>query len=180
MMRLINQYPDFCIYSSDRKLNKKKQKTLSWLPRRQSINWWWKVKEHIRHPKQNLTQAWRASKSLCLVYIRPTEKFQSHPRKSFRINKCWSSQLKTHRSKTNKGIIGRWIWRRFLYQSKKIDLFQQEFAPNWHPCHDLPKYWGVRKYTCTICICTTENLQSHPCKSISINEFWSDQRKKNK
>ena len=45
------------------------------------------------------------SKSVCLVCIRPTDNFQSHPRTSFSINEVWSNKYDTHKSRINKRMI---------------------------------------------------------------------------
>ena len=47
-----------------------------------------------RHPHHKLLQTRRGRESICPVWIRPTEKFQSHSRTSFRINENWYNQCK--------------------------------------------------------------------------------------
>ena len=56
-------------------------------------------------PCHNLQQACMGRKFVCLVWIHPTDNCQSHLRKNFRTNKCWSDQCK----KTGKqSILQRW------------------------------------------------------------------------
>ena len=42
-----------------------------------------------QNPQQNLPQACRGRKSVCLVWICPTDNFLSHTRTSIRINNQW-------------------------------------------------------------------------------------------
>ena len=54
-----------------------------------------------RQPCHNLIRACGGGKSVCLVWIRPTENLQSHPRTSFRINERWYNKYYTHKSTIN-------------------------------------------------------------------------------
>ena len=42
-----------------------------------TINWCQKVWTPNQHPHENLLQAWKGSKSICLFWIRPTEHFNN-------------------------------------------------------------------------------------------------------
>ena len=66
-----------------------------------------------RHPRYGLPQTWGGRKSICPVWIRPTENLQAHPRKSFRINERWSNKYDTYKSTINKRRLGRRTWRIF-------------------------------------------------------------------
>ena len=142
----------------------------------QSINWRWKLKSHNRQPNHDLPQACGENKSICMIWLLPTENLQPHPKTSFNINESWSIKCKIHRSKINKGSIGTCTWRRF-YINKKSNWSQQDLKPNWHPRHNLPQACRAIKLVHPIYTCHTENFQSHPRTSISINEHLPDQNK---
>ena len=52
----------------------------------------WNLKK--RHSHHNLQQTFRGIKSVCTVWIRLTEHFQSHPRTSFSMNEVLYDQCK--------------------------------------------------------------------------------------
>ena len=47
-----------------------------------------------RHPHHDRSQTCGGSKSVCPVWIWPTDNFLTHTRTSFKINECWSGQCK--------------------------------------------------------------------------------------
>ena len=59
-----------------------------------SINWIEQVWTPNRKTIHDLPQSCGGGKSICLVWIRPTDDFQSRPGKQFRINECWYGQCK--------------------------------------------------------------------------------------
>ena len=128
------------------------------------------------NPCHDLTQTRRERKSLCPVWIRPTDNLQSHPRTSFRINICWSDKYDTHKSKIKKGLEEE--IERVLRLRKAINWSEQVWTLNRHPHHDLPQTCGGRKYICLFLIQPTDNFQTHPRTSYSINECWYNQCKK--
>ena len=55
-----------------------------------------------RHPRHDLPQSCGGVKSVCPVWIWPTENLQSRLRESFRINEHWYNKYDTHNFKINK------------------------------------------------------------------------------
>ena len=54
------------------------------------------------NPRHDLPQTFGGRKSVCLVWLQPTENLQSHPRTSFRINERYSDKHDTQKSTINK------------------------------------------------------------------------------
>ena len=68
-----------------------------WLLCRNQYIYWFHGSHKNQNPRHDLPQTSGGLKSVCPVWIRPTGNFQSHTRKSFRINERWSNNCNTHR-----------------------------------------------------------------------------------
>ena len=93
-------------------------KNLERFPWSQSIYWRRQVELQNRHPQRNLPQTYGGSKSVCLFWIRPTEHFLTHLRKSFSINVRRYNKYDTHKSKMNKIRLERRTWRIFYIRQR--------------------------------------------------------------
>ena len=71
-----------------------------------------------RHLFRNLLQTCAGSKSICPVWIRPTENLLPHPRTSFSINELWSNKYDTHKSTIKKNKDGTKTSKK-IYEPKK-------------------------------------------------------------
>ena len=109
-----------------------------------------------RQPCHNLPQTCAGSKSVCQVWIRPTDNFLAQPRTSFRINELWSNKNDTPKSTINKRSLERRTWRMFLI--KKSNQLKQTIL-NTQPA---PFPW-----------CST-NLQGN---QICMSSLYTDHRK---
>ena len=72
-----------------------------------------------RHPCHDLPQTCGGRKSVCPVWIRPTENLQSHPMTSFRINERRSNKYDPRKSTVNKRGTERITWRTFYIKHTK-------------------------------------------------------------
>ena len=59
-----------------------------------TINWFQQVVTLNRIPQHDFPQVYGGRKSLCPIWVFPTEDFQSHLGKSFSINEFWSDKLR--------------------------------------------------------------------------------------
>ena len=71
------------------------------------------------HTHHDLPQAYKGSKSICLVWIRPTGNLQSHLRTSFSINEHWSNTYDTNKSTINKRRLEQRTWRIYYINHNK-------------------------------------------------------------
>ena len=79
----------------------------------------WNIKN--RHPCHELQPTCGGSKSICTVWIRPTEDFLTHLGTSFSIREHWSNKYYTHKPKINKRRLG-WITWRIFYINQRNQL----------------------------------------------------------
>ena len=79
-----------------------------------------RLKHKKLHPHHNIHQTCGGRKYVYLVWMRPIDNFLTHPSTSFRINKLWSNDYDTHKSKTNKIRLQRIIWRRFYIKQRNL------------------------------------------------------------
>ena len=83
--------------------------------------WWRQVKSQKPHPRHDLPQNLEGRKSVCPVWIGPTDNFLTHLRKIFRVNERWSNKWDTHKSTINKRSLERITWRIFyIKQSNQL------------------------------------------------------------
>ena len=65
----------------------------------------------------------------------------------------------------------------YLRSRKSRNRNKQDWTPKRHPLHGIPQTCKGITFICLVWIRTTENLESHPWTSFSINVVWSDQYK---
>ena len=72
-----------------------------------------------QHHHHDLTRACRGGKYVCLVRIRTTDKFQSNPSTSFRINELESNKHDADKSTIKKIRLKQRAWRMFYSKQNK-------------------------------------------------------------
>ena len=122
----------------------------------------WYLQTPNRPPLHDLPQACGGSKSVCQIFIWPTDNLQSHPGKTFRTNELWSNQCQCQPCNS-------------LCRSELIKYWWKVCMPNRHPCHKLLQVYRKRKYVCPVLKWHTEKFPQKPSTSIRINKLWSDQ-----
>ena len=138
--------------------------------------WWRPVIPQIPAPSPRPYKNLQGIKSICTVWIRPTEHFITHPNTSFGINGLWYNKYDTHKSKINKRILEQITWRMFyIKQSNKL----KRTSLNTQPATSKRPYknCGESKSVRPVWIHPTDNFLTHPRTSFIINERWSDQCK---
>ena len=149
-----------------------KLESLEELPWRQSMYWLKQVKPQKPGPSPwHSTNLWGKqirTSSLGMSHWN----FQSHPRTSFRINKWRYNKYDTHKSTIKKIRSELRTWMRF-YIKKGNQLKQSSLNTQPAPFPRPLKNCGGSKSACPVWIRPTDNFESYPRTSFSINKRWS-------
>ena len=124
----------------------------------------------IRHPCHDLTKTWRRGKSLCLVWIRPTDNYITHPRKRFTKNEHWPNKWNTQKS-TIKKRLERRTWRiLYIRQTNQLKWTKMNIQPEYSP-RSSTNLQGKK-----ICMSGLDTSHGKFSNTHVNNQWWKDEK----